>query len=254
MQRFGWRRFEWRRFEQVVLDRVLPSACAGCARPGSLVCVVCSSVLRGPAAPAWPRPTPTGLPPPWAVAAYAGPCRSLLLAYKERGLSGLRRPLAGALATAARAAVGGSDSAIVVVPVPSSRRAVRKRGDDVVAGLARGVAAALRADGIAAHVVPALRQRRTVADSAGLDSQERARNLAGALIVAPVAVRLVSGRSVLLVDDLITTGSTLAEAARALRTADVEVVGAATVAATARWSGPVRVGQISSQRYGQRIR
>ncbi|WP_369688378.1 ComF family protein [Actinomadura macra] len=84
----------------------------------------------------------------------------------------------------------------------------------------------------------ALRHTRRVSDQAGLTVSERAANLAGALEAVPRAK--VAGRRVVLVDDVITTGATLAEAARALRAADAEVIGAATLAATQRRGAPTR--------------
>ncbi|MES9535697.1 phosphoribosyltransferase family protein, partial [Actinomadura sp. NPDC000600] len=74
------------------------------------------------------------------------------------------------------------------------------------------------------------RQRGRVADQAGLSAKERAANLKGA-----VEVRAdVAGRRLVLVDDVVTTGASLAEAARALRAAGGEVTAAAAIAATPR--------------------
>ncbi|EFE69129.1 LOW QUALITY PROTEIN: conserved hypothetical protein, partial [Streptomyces viridosporus ATCC 14672] len=107
--------------------------------------------------------------------------------------------------------------AVLLVPVPSARRTVRARGHDPARRIAVAAAGALRRTGVPARVLPALRQRRYVADQSGLDSRQRLANLAGALVVAPGCGRLLSGGPVVLVDDLMTTGASLAEAARAVR-------------------------------------
>jgi predicted amidophosphoribosyltransferase len=224
------------------IDALFPADCAGCGSRGALVCRTCLTGLSGPAVPAWPSPTPPGMPPPWAVAAYADPCRALLIAYKEHGAVGLRRALAVPLAAsigaawemAGRTATELFDSRILVVPVPSAGRAVRTRGDDVVLGLTRRAAANVRRAGVEVMVVPALRHARAVADSAGLTAGARAANLADAFVVRSRARGVVNGATVFLADDLVTTGASLAESARALRAAGASVVGAATVAATQR--------------------
>jgi predicted amidophosphoribosyltransferase len=206
------------------LDWVLPARCAGCGRPGDLCCTRCRAVLGQPPRLAWPDPAPAGLPPPWTVAAYDGCCRELLLAYKERGQHGLCRALAVALGTAVAEA---APLDALLVPVPSTPAARRARGDDVVLRLTRAAAGPRR-------VVPVLRHRRRVLDSAGLTAGSRARNLHGAFGTRGNGDAAVAGRRVVIVDDLITTGATVAEAARALREAGAHVLAAATVAATVR--------------------
>ncbi|WP_454434421.1 ComF family protein [Streptomyces sviceus] len=76
-------------------------------------------------------------------------------------------------------------------------------------------------------MVAVLRQRRGVADQSGLNSRERLDNLAGALTVVPGGGRLLAEGSVVLVDDLMTTGASLIEAARAVREARAREVQAA---------------------------
>ena len=71
---------------------------------------------------------------------------------------------------------------------------------------------------------------RRVADQSGLDAAGRSANLAGALRASSD----LSGVPVVVVDDVVTTGATLVEAARALRDAGALVRGAAVVAATQR--------------------
>ncbi len=203
----------------------------------------------------WPRPVPSGLPGVWAGAPYADEVRAVLLAHKERGALRLAGPLGWVLAGAVRGLWRGGES-LLLVPVPSARRSVAGRGHDPVRRIALAAARELRRPGAAAaaaagtgvgegagappeetrarpgvHVLPALRQLRPVADQAGLSAPERRANLAGALGVRRGAERLLSGQPVVLVDDLVTTGATLAEAARAVTAAGGRVIGAAVVAA-----------------------
>ncbi|MFF5444368.1 phosphoribosyltransferase family protein [Streptomyces sp. NPDC012888] len=220
---------------------VLPAECAGCGRGGSVLCTRCREALAGPGGgPVRPRAAPAGLPGVWAAAAYEGVVRAVVLAHKERGAL----PLAGALGGALAAAVRGGGRAgptagppcgpgPVLVPVPSAGRQVRARGHDPVRRIAAAAAAELRSGGARARVVPVLALGRAVADQAGLRARERRENLAGALRVRGRVPGAVAGLPVVLVDDVVTTGATLAEAARALREAGVAVASAAVVAAPA---------------------
>ena len=221
-----------------LLDLVVPLGCAGCARPsiGRAVCERCADALGGPARAVCPRPIPSGIPPVAAVGAYDGVLRELILAHKEHGRLALARPLGLALARAAAyqvATVGAARPGVTLVPVPSQRRSTRRRGHDPVLRMATVAAGSLRSVGVVARVDPVLRVRRRVADQSGLGATERRANVAGALGVRPGAAARLGG-PVILVDDIVTTGSTLAEAARALRASRARVVGAAVICATNR--------------------
>ncbi|CAM5229105.1 MULTISPECIES: ComF family protein [Streptomyces] len=227
---------------QDLTDLVLPADCAGCGAPCTALCPRCRATLHGSAARrVRPVPEPAGLPVVHAVAPYAAEVRALLLAHKERGALTLTGALGTALAGAVRASLAadcgahagadrgahvGAGSAgwpgrgpVLLVPVPSARWAVRARGHDPVRRMALAAAGELRRTGTAARVAAVLRQRRAVADQAGLDARRRLENLAGALEVGPGGGRLLGAGPVVLVDDLMTTGASLAEAARALREA-----------------------------------
>lgn len=183
-----------------------------------MLCPECRAALTG-AAPCRvrPEPEPSGLPVVHAAAPYEDAVRAALIAHKERGALALAGPLGTALAGAVRAGVG--EGPVLLVPVPSARRAVRARGHDPARRIALAAAGALRRTGTPARVAGVLRQRRAVADQSGLDSRQRLDNLAGALVVAAGSDRLLGGGAVVLVDDLMTTGASLAEAARAVRAA-----------------------------------
>ncbi|RII19874.1 DNA utilization protein GntX [Streptomyces sp. YIM 130001] len=112
-----------------------------------------------------------------------------------------------------------SERPVLLVPMPSARRIVGRRGHDPTRRMALAAARRLRRAGAPAEVVPALRHGRVVADQSGLNSRERQANLRGALELAPGVGRLLAGRRVVVVDDLMTTGASLAEAARVVRLA-----------------------------------
>ncbi|MFG1671974.1 ComF family protein [Streptomyces sp. Y7] len=237
---------------QDLTDLVLPAECGGCGKPRTVLCPECRAVLSGTApSRVRPVPEPSGLPVVHAAARYEDEARAVLLAHKERGALALAAPLGTALAGAVRAGLREADAArvgasgravrhrgsqawapeaglpprgagtpVLLVPVPSARGAVRARGHDPARRIALAAAGELRRAGTPARVLAVLRQRRAVADQSGLNSRQRLDNLAGALTVATGGGRLLAGGGpVVLVDDLMTTGASLAEAARALRRA-----------------------------------
>ena len=206
-----------------LLDLVLPRSCVGCRAPGRALCAGCSAAVAAPYLHR-PDPCPTGLPTLVTAGAYDGAVRAALLAHKERGRLGLVRPLGAALAAAVRELAPGAP--VVLVPVPSSPTAVRERGHDHARRLASAAARRVPGARMRALLVPA----RAIADQSALTSAGRAANLAGALR-ARAALR---GLAVVVVDDVVTTGATLAEATRALRAAGADVRGCAVVAATRR--------------------
>ncbi|MFK0287104.1 ComF family protein [Streptomyces sp. NPDC090499] len=237
---------------QDLTDLVLPAECGGCGTPRTVLCDGCRAALSG-AVPrrVRPVPEPSGLPAVYAAAPYADEVRAALLAHKERGALALAGALGAALAGAVRAGLrdgpgdalqdgpaglrdgrtvrivtswssgtaggAGASGPVLLVPVPSAPWAVRARGHDPVRRIALAAAAELRRAGTSARVVPALRQRRAVADQSGLNARQRYANLAGALAVTAGGARLLAEGRVVLVDDLVTTGATLVEAARAIR-------------------------------------
>jgi predicted amidophosphoribosyltransferase len=216
-------------------DLVLPRACAGCRAPGPELCAACRLALSGP-----PRPRPrAGVDVPvWSSATYEGPVRAAVVAYKDDGRRGLARPFGRVLARTVEAAV--PTGPVVLVPAPSRAATVRRRGDDVVRRAARLAARELRRRGRAVSVRPVLRLARRVTDQSGLSERERAGNLAEAHRTRPGAARALTGGAVVLVDDVVTTGATLAEASRALAAVGQPPTAAVTVAATVLRRGDVR--------------
>lgn len=215
----------------VLDDLVFGSTCAGCDRPGSPLCDTCRDLLgRLPGLVTARRPDL----PVIAGAPYDGALARLVVAYKDRGVRSLGRPLARATARAAFR-VWHPDGPVVLAPVPSNPAAVRRRGYDHTRDLAIRLARELAAGGTPARVEAGLGRARRVRDQADLGHDERLVNQAGSMRWRGPAPRA----PVLVVDDIVTTGATVAEAARAVGAAGGTVAGALVIAHTPlRSSGP----------------
>jgi predicted amidophosphoribosyltransferase len=227
-----------------LVDLVLPAGCAGCAAPARVggLCVECATALAAAQARrVRPTPEPPGLPRCVALAAYAGALREAILAYKERGRHGLARPLGDLLGDVVLAGVPGG-APVVLVPVPDTAAAARQRYGDHMVRLARRAARRLRGAGRTAAVAYPLRARPRP-DSARLSRADRERLAAAAFACVPgrlpaLRIAVAHGARLVLVDDVVTTGATLAAAANRLATGGLPVTVAAVLAATARRHPP----------------
>ncbi|MEB3048836.1 ComF family protein [Mycolicibacter sp. MYC123] len=212
-----------------MLDAVLPLRCGGCGAPDTRWCAVCAGQLA--VAPDEPRLVSPRLDPQvpvFALGRYAGARRRAIIAVKERGRTDLIAPLAVPLVGALHRLLcwGMLDAPLTIVPAPTRRSAARRRGGDPIARIA--AAATSGHPGIT--VAPALRMRALTRDSVGLGSGARERNLAGGVLLRHCAIPK-SGGDVLLVDDVVTTGATLAESVRVLRAGGISVSAALVIAA-----------------------
>ena len=236
-----------RRSLAATLELALPTACGGCGAPGATWCMVCAddagcATYPEGARKVCPTPCPLGYPPTWAASPYDVTVRAALVAYKDGDRRDLVAVLAPMLAVSMAAALAGDahlravlesgNGPVFVIPVPSSGAAVRRRGDAPLELLTR---AAVRQVGLSERelrVSPALSLRRRVADQSGLDHGQRADNLERAMEMKTRWRASIHGVSALLVDDVLTTGATLMEAARALGMGGARHVAGATGAAT----------------------
>jgi ComF family protein len=216
----------------VALDLAFPATCSGCGREGEALCLGCRPALD--ARLELPGGTPIGMPVEipapllqleWC-APFAGPVRAALHHLKYSGERRLAVPLGAAVARRWRR-VG--EGATVVVPVPVHADRQRQRGYDQAALIATVAAAELRLPFVAALE----RERATVAQFE-LGRQDRAANVAGAFRLR--ASRggspppSIAGQWVLLVDDVVTTGATLAACGVALVRGGALAVSAIAVA------------------------
>ena len=224
------------------LDKLFPPPCQGCGEPsdGTPFCAHCLPALLRNAHPcrACALPLPAGAelcgqclrkrPPQSRSLApflYAEPIDRLLTALKFRRDLAAGRALAGLVADAAmQAALFDGIDLAVAVPLHPDR--LRQRGYNQALELLRGV---LRRQAVGLSLSALARQRATTPQT-GLDARARRRNLRGAFVARSDLVR---DRRVLLMDDVVTTGTTVGEAAATLLkagAAEVRVLAVARVA------------------------
>lgn len=209
------------------LDLAFPATCAGCGLEGRPLCPACQPALdarlslRGGV----PIGLPTDLPAPllqleWC-APFAGPVRAALHQLKYAAERRLAAPLGESLARRWRRVGVGTD---MVVPVPVHAQRERERGYDQAALIAE-----VAAESLGLPCARVLERARATVAQFELGRDERSANVAGAFRMRDRAP-LVAGRWVLLVDDVVTTGATLAACASALEAAGAYAVSAITVA------------------------
>ncbi|MEM7285315.1 MAG: phosphoribosyltransferase family protein [Actinomycetota bacterium] len=192
-----------------LLDVVLPSACAGCRRPGGSPCPECLDSMR---AVGWVRSLPV---PVVAAVAYEAVAREVVADVKFRS----RRSSLGWMADAVAGVVWWARVPVDTVTwVPASRSGRRRRGFDQGQMLAREVGRRLQCP------VRGLLVREGGARQAGLGRRDR---LGDTGIRTRDSADPGRAQRVLVVDDVVTTGASMIAAVEALRPGASDVVGAA---------------------------
>jgi len=161
-----------------------------------------------------------------AAFAYHGSLREVVHCFKYRGKTQLFRPLGRLMQTAFLRFWQGRPVDLVL-PVPLHRSRLRERGFNQALLLARGWR---QGDGPPLPPVDGgvLVRMRATASQAGLDRKGRCANIAGAFAVR--SPERVEGRRLLVVDDVLTTGATVEECARALKASGAAAVDVLTLA------------------------
>jgi ComF family protein len=250
------------------MERLLPPACSGCGGavpPDRALCPACAGALARLPADRCTLCQEAGAAPGRArcpgCAGHRGPLQACVAAaafrggaleaihrfkYPAPGLSGLDPAAEATVRALLREAAARAPGPLpqLLVPVPLHPRRLRRRGFNPAAELARGLARSLDLPWDAT----ALRRLRDTASQTGLDRAGRRRNVRGAFAARP---GWRAPARVWLVDDVVTTGSTLRAAAAALRRAGARRVSAVCVArATDSTSGSAPASRSGSRAGG----
>jgi len=232
-----------------IVDLLFPPECAGCREltdaPHGLCpdCWAATAFISGPACDLCGVPVPTALPGHQAICEacdryprgwdqgraailYEGIGRRVLLQFKHNDRLDLARPIARWMARAGASLV---DRADVVAPVPLHWTRMIRRRYNQAAELARQPAIA------GGRLVPDLLHRtRATPRQVAMDREARFALQRGAFDLTPAYQARVSGKSVLLVDDVMTSGATLAACTEVLRRHGASRVGVLVAARVAR--------------------
>jgi ComF family protein len=207
----------------------LPASCAGCSEEGVALCPKCRRALdvRFALPAGVPIGLPSAIPMPLAqlewCAPFSGTVRAALHQLKYAGERRLTEPLGAAVAARWRAAGAGGE---LLVPVPVHAERARRRGYDQAILITTVASRRLQIPWLAALV-----RTRNTSPQFDLGRRARRTNVAGAFTPAgPSQAALIGGKWIVLVDDVVTTGSTLVACAEALYGAGAVAVSAVTVA------------------------
>jgi ComF family protein len=167
------------------------------------------------------RRSPRSLDRALAIGAYEGALKTIIHGLKYDGLRSLAAPLGRLMRERGAAILTGADA---VVPVPLHFLRRRQRGFNQAADLAAG---------LGLPVVHALRRTAATAPQSGLPASQRNRNVRKAFALTRTAGSL-AGRTVVLIDDVCTTGATIEACARELKGGGCLAVRALTAARAVR--------------------
>lgn len=207
------------------------SSCIICRKRESQFCVSCRREWRSS-----PRLLSGEEFPVYASIPYSETAATILLSAKENGVKFTKTLVLQELSSSIMEllkSIQVIDKRIALVPIPSSRKARTRRGVDFIVQLSNELANELNQKRLGPKFSSCsiLKLQKRVVDQSGLSESKRHENLMGAFRVAG-DFSIESG--IIIVDDVVTTGSTLREAVRALKERNLTVLGAVTACASQR--------------------
>ena len=202
---------------------LFPTRCFGCRELGYSICSKCRKLWN-------PHLYQTQISKlvVYSSIPYSPVAKSILLAAKEESIKSADQLVRSAM-SASLDALFQKHPNCALVPIPSGPASNRRRGRDFINEMAL-----LVAKDMGVGVLPILEHQRAIRDQSKLNVNSRRENLAMALSLKPQFRGNYSSENVVILDDLVTTGSTINEANRALTKAGFKVRAAATACVALR--------------------
>ena len=208
-----------------LLDLIFPKFCVGCKTEGTWICPECDKkifYIKSPYCPSCQRLTPNGQycarckPDTYLTGAIIatyykkGPIKEAIHYFKYEGIAELKKGLGSILSDAIIARTIGKN--LVLIPVPLHRHRLRERGYNQAKLLADEISKNLNVPVIDQKLVKTKPSER----QADLTRSQRLKNVVGLFDWTGDKDEL-KGKTVILIDDVLTTGATLSECAKVLR-------------------------------------
>ena len=211
-------------------ELVFPDICIGCSSPNSKFCFDCQVTWKSHV-----KKSHVGSKPLYFKSSYSSEAASIILLAKESFNLEAIKILSTSIAESIIFAIKDMkiNSLISIVTVPSSKSSIRRRGRDHINYLAIEVVKKITSHKVAVEYLPILMTKKNIKDQSKLNGSQRTENTKGNFGV--IGCEFPQG-AIFLIDDLVTTGSSMLEAARALSEAKMTVTALVSACAVGRKS------------------
>jgi ComF family protein len=213
---------------QSLKELIYPEICLCCGKTGAKICDNCSRYWLA-------KPNRSKVDNNWLffVATYDEATSQVILAAKESGNKDAVKLIARSIASSVSFAIVnlGISQPINLVTIPSQLSAIRRRGRDHIKDLAQEVIIQLNQQKIKTNHLPILKPIKKIKDQSDLNGLQRKENMNHAFTVKSSPI---SQSTVILIDDLVTTGASIQEGVRALSEAKITVDAVVTACAVGR--------------------